>query len=145
MNSIWNQTAPTNDFVLVCDGPLTQELDEVISVMQNDHPDSLNVIRLERNSGLGNALNIGLSKCKNELVARMDSDDMSRPQRCEKELKILTTHPDISIVGSIIEEFTEINETTSIPMYINSCRVVPELSEDIVTFAKQRIHLTIHL
>lgn len=87
MNSMWNQTVPTNDFVLMCDGPLTDELDTVIEEMEVMHPE-LHVIRFEKNGGLGHALQVGVKACKNDLIARMDSDDISRPERCEKELAV---------------------------------------------------------
>ena len=74
MESIWKQTIPTNDFVLVCDGPLNGNLDNVINKMCEKHPE-LHVIRLKENCGLGKALNKGIKYCKNELVARMDSDE----------------------------------------------------------------------
>lgn len=138
MNSMWNQTVPTNDFVLMCDGPLTDELDTVIEEMQAEHPDTLHIIRFEKNGGLGHALQVGVKACKNDLIARMDSDDISRPERCEKELAVFAAHPELSIVGSVIEEFTEIEPGVSVPSAINAKRVVPEKSEDIVVFAKQR-------
>lgn len=138
MNSMWNQTVPTNDFVLMCDGPLTDELDAVIEEMQSAHPDTLQVIRFEKNGGLGHALQVGVKECKNDLIARMDSDDISRPERCEKELAVFAAHPELSIVGSVIEEFTEIEPGATVPTAINAKRVVPEKSKDIVTFAKQR-------
>ena len=138
MNSMWNQTVPTNDLVLICDGPLTQELDEVIAEMEAAHPDTLRVIRFEKNGGLGHALQFGIKECRNDIIARMDSDDISRPERCEKELAVLSEHPEISIVGSVIEEFTEIEPGSSVPSAINARRIVPEQPEDIAEFAKTR-------
>ena len=132
MDSIWNQTIRTDDFVLVCDGPLNDELDAVIEAMRAAHPDTLHVVRLEKNGGLGNALNMGIKHCKHELVARMDSDDISRPDRCERQLKIFQTHPDISVVSGIVEEFTT---STS---EIEARRVPPETQEEIISFAKKR-------
>lgn len=138
MNSMWNQTVPTNDFVLMCDGPLTKELEAVIREMEEVHPSTLHVVRLENNRGLGYALQLGVKECKNDLIARMDSDDISRLERCEKELSTFILYPDISIVGSIIEEFTEIEPGSSVPSAIIARRVVPEKAEDIVIFAKKR-------
>lgn len=138
MNSMWNQTVSTNDFVLICDGPLTAELNAVIKEMETDYPDLLHVVRLEENHGLGYALQVGIKECKNGLIARMDSDDISYPERCEKELTILVAHPELSICGSVIEEFTEIEPGSSIPSSINAKRVVPEKSDEIVEFAKKR-------
>lgn len=132
MESMMSQTVPTNDFVLVCDGPLTPELNMVIEEMQQKYGDVIRTIRLEKNSGLGHALQIGVKECYNDLIARMDSDDISRSYRCEDELKILMAHPEISVVGSVIEEFS----TT--PDVIDAKRVVPETSEEIIAFSKKR-------
>ena len=131
MNSMWEQTVPTNDFVLVADGPLNTALDSVIEEMQQKHKE-LHVIRLEQNQGLGNALNIGLKVCRNEIICRMDSDDISNPDRCEKQLNVFSTMPDLSICSGTITEFTEnIND-------ISGKREVPELNEEIVIWSKKR-------
>ena len=132
MMSIYNQTISTNDFVLICDGTLSKELDNVIADMQEQFGSVLNVVRLQQNSGLGNALNIGIKYCKNELIARMDSDDISYTNRCEKQLKVFSDYPDIAICSGIVEEFSE-----SIDI-IDARRVPPESSEEIIEYAKKR-------
>ena len=137
MDSMWNQTIPTDDFVLVCDGPLTHELEVVIERMQEEHRE-LCILRLPQNKGLGTALHEGLKLCKNELIARMDSDDISRPERCEKELQAFVKHPEVAIVGSWIEEFSEIEDGAEKPSAINTIRAVPEQHNDIVAFSKKR-------
>ena len=137
MESIYNQTIPTDNFVLVCDGPLNPPLDEVIAEMQEKFGDRLYVHRLAKNGGLGNALNEGMKYCKNELVARMDSDDVSHKDRCEKEILIFETHPEISIVSGVIEEF--VGDISN----VQSRRVVPEQQKDIIAFAKKEIPSTI--
>ena len=85
IESVQSQTFPTDDFILVCDGPLNDALDKVIAKKQREMGITLNVVRLAKNGGLGNALNEGIKHCKNELVARMDSDDIAYPDRCEKQ------------------------------------------------------------
>ena len=132
MDSIWKQTIPTDDFVLVCDGPLNEELDAVIVKMVEEHPDTLHVVRLEKNGGLGNALNMGIKHCKHELVARMDSDDISRPDRCERQLKVFQEHPDVSICSGIVEEFTVSTDQ------IEARRVPPKTQDQILAFVKKR-------
>ncbi|MBR0081788.1 MAG: glycosyltransferase [Clostridia bacterium] len=132
INSIWYQTVPTDDFVLVCDGPLSPELDAVVEENAQKHPDVLHVIRLEENSGLGTALNIGIQECRHELIARMDSDDISRPDRCEKQLAVFRAHPEFSIVSGIVEEFS-----SSVDV-VEGRRVLPEKQEDILRFARKR-------
>ena len=132
MESMFRQTVPTDDFVLVCDGPLTPELEAVIAEMQRQHGEILRPVRLAENGGLGNALRLGVTECRNERIARMDSDDISLPDRCEKELAVLEAHPELSVVGGIVEEFS------SSPDIVDARRVVPETSEEIVAFSKKR-------
>lgn len=132
IESIFNQTVQTDDFVLVCDGPLTDGLNAVIDEFQLKYQNDFHVIRLEKNSGLGNALNYGLGYCRHELIARMDSDDIAREDRCEKQLQVFEEHSDISIVSGIVEEFSDT------PSHIEARRVVPETNEEIIQFAKSR-------
>ena len=132
IESIQAQTFPTDDFVLVCDGPLNQELDSVIKKKQQEMKNILNVVRLKKHAGLGNALNKGIQQCKNELVARMDSDDISYPDRCEKQLMVFNTYPEISVCSGIVEEFA------TNPKVVESRRVPPETQEEIREFAKVR-------
>ena len=132
IESIQAQTFPTDDFVLVCDGPLNQELDSVIKKKQQEMKNILNVVRLKKNAGLGNALNKGIQQCKNELVARMDSDDISYPDRCEKQLMVFNTYPEISVCSGIVEEFA------TNPKVVESRRVPPETHAEIREFAKVR-------
>lgn len=131
MMSMFNQTVPTNDFVLVCDGELTDELNAVIDEMQKHFENILNVVRLPQNVGLGKALNDGIKHCKNDLVARMDSDDISYPNRCERELEVFQKY-NVDIVSGTVEEFTYSPDDTY------SERILPELHDEIALFAKKR-------
>lgn len=132
MQSIYDQTIPTDDFVLICDGPLSPALDTVITDMQKIFGFRLHVIRLLKNGGLGNALNVGMQQCKNNLVARMDSDDISRPNRCESQLAVFRDHPEFSLVSGIVEEFSDTID------HVTVRRIVPEQQADILAFAKKR-------
>lgn len=132
IESIQAQTLSTNDFVLVCDGPLNEQLDSVIATKQQEMGEFLNVVRLAKNGGLGNALNEGIKHCKNELVARMDSDDIAYPDRCEKQIAVFNTHSEVSICSGIVEEFT------TDPNTVDTKRVPPETNAEIVEFAKKR-------
>ena len=132
IESIQVQTVPTNDFVLVCDGPLNPELDAVIATKKQEMGNTLNVVRLAKNCGLGNALNEGIKHCKNELVARMDSDDIAYPNRCEKQINVFNTHPEVSICSGVVEEFT------TDPAAVDTRRVPPETNAEIVELAKKR-------
>lgn len=132
IESIQAQTLPTDDFVLVCDGPLTPELDSVIEAKQVEMGQVLQVIRLPQNDGLGHALNEGLKHCKNELVARMDSDDISAEDRCEKQLRLFAQNPDVDISSGTLLEFSES------PAEPIGKRKVPLTNNEIREFSKKR-------
>lgn len=132
LDSMFSQTIPTDDFVLVCDGPLTDELNIVIAQYEEKYSSILHVLRLPQNVGLGKALSEGLALCKNELVARMDSDDISRPERCELQLDYFETHPEVSVISGTVEEFAEIKDK------VHASRMLPESHADIISFAKTR-------
>lgn len=128
LESINHQTFLSNDIVIVCDGPLTPELEEVLRLRKNDR---YSIVRLEKNSGLGVALNAGLSVCKNEIVLRADSDDYSLPDRAEKEIQFLVEN-NLDLAGSYIVEFEESVERLS------SVRKVPTDQKSIDRFIKTR-------
>jgi glycosyltransferase involved in cell wall biosynthesis len=132
MKSIWDeQTVKPNEIILVQDGPLTNELNKIITKWQDKLGKILVLIPLSKNVGLGEALNIGLDKCKYDLIARMDTDDIALPNRFEKQLKILNKK-NIDICGSWVSEFD--NDENKIISY----RKVPEKQDEIVKFAKKR-------
>lgn len=131
VDSMLNQTVKTNDFVIVCDGPLTEGLNKVIADYVTTYSGLFNVYRLEKNMGLAKALNNGILQCKNEIIARMDSDDVSAPTRMEEQLKAMREQQ-ADIVGSNIIEFVgDISNT-------KNTREVPEEHGDIMRFAKKR-------
>lgn len=127
IDSMLNQTVAPDEIVLVEDGPLTDDLYAVL----DEYP-MLHRVKNEINLGLGLALNVGLKECRNELVARMDTDDCSKPERCEKQLQRFLEKPYLAVVGSHIDEF--IGDISNVV----SQRIVPTTSEEIYKFAKKR-------
>ena len=67
---------------------------------------TLQVVYLKENQGLGNALRKAVATCRYEIIARMDSDDIAYPDRCEKQIAVFNTHSEVSICSGIVEEFT---------------------------------------
>ena len=106
LESIFDQTAKPTEVVLVLDGPVPEATSHIIQKMVDKHK-NLKVIPLEKNVGHGEARRIGLKNCTCQLVAIMDSDDISVPDRFEKELKCFEDDKDLSIVGSYICEFED--------------------------------------
>ena len=74
---------------MVIDGPVSDKTYQVIADAESSIPGLYKVIRFEKNQGLGVALQKGLEACTNEIVMRMDSDDIAVPDRFEKQLQFM--------------------------------------------------------
>ncbi len=103
VNSILDQTKKPDEVVLVVDGPVPEDLDMIIKDYEKNPV--FKVIRLEVNKGHGEARRTGLNNCTNELVALMDADDISSPDRFEKQLALFEKNPNLTIAGGNITEF----------------------------------------
>ena len=132
IESMLNQSVMTNDFVIVCDGPLTDELDSVLEHYDHAYPGLFHILRMPENVGIGAAANFGLRECKNDLVAKMDADDIAVVQRCEKQLALFEADPELAVCGGYIAEF---DKDPADPFAI---RAVPVSNKDIRKFAKRR-------
>ncbi len=132
IDSMISQTVKPDEIVIVKDGPLTPELEGVLNEYTDKYPDLFNIVESKENIGLGRALNLGLENCKNELIARMDTDDISLPERCEKELLLFENDADLDIVGCPVKEFIDT------PDNIVGVRNVPTDNKSIHDYAKRR-------
>lgn len=130
LDSMINQTIIPNEIVLVKDGPIPAVLQNIIDKKKNIS--NIVEVQLEKNIGLGLALNEGIKVCKNELIARMDADDYSFPTRCEKQLQEFQKDKSLGIVGLSVKEFTDTLEN------IVGERKVPITNEEIYKYAKTR-------
>lgn len=140
IESMLKQTVIPNEIVIVKDGPLTYELEEVLNDYKVKYPKLFNIVTSEVNLGLGLSLNLGLRNCRNEFVARMDTDDISLPQRCEKQLREFKNNNKLSIIGGYISEFT------IEPSITLGRRIVPTNHDELKLFLKKRCpfnHVTV--
>ncbi len=128
IDSLLKQTKVSNDIVVVCDGPLTEALDAVLKKYENLK--NFNIVRLKENHGSGYATQKGLNATKNEVVARMDSDDISLRTRMEKELAAINNGLDL--VAGWISEF---DDDPSKPF---STKIMPLGLENIIKYSKKR-------
>lgn len=129
LESILEQSLVSDDIIIVADGPLTDKLEALLSKYQQD---TISVVRIKKNQGLGNALNVGIKNAKHELIARMDSDDIAVPERFELQVAEFAKNKKLGILGGQIAEFI----TT--PDEIVSYRKVPIGHNDIKAFARRR-------
>lgn len=129
--SIINQTLQANEIIIVKDGGLTNELEKILFEYSNKYS-NIKIISLPQNQGLGNALNEGLKHCSYNIIARMDTDDIAKPERFEKQIEIFKSYPDIDVVGTWIDEFEER------PQNIISTRKLPETHKEIHQYALKR-------
>lgn len=119
------QTLPPSEVLIVIDGPIPEELRKTVLELAAEIP-VIKLVWLEKNGGLGNALRIGMEAVSNELVLRMDSDDISLPDRFEKQVSYMQAHPECDLLGGQIAEFID-NESN-----IVGIREVPCKPEDIL-------------
>ena len=132
LQSVFEQTSAPDQVVVVCDGPLTEELDAVLGNFAEKYPEKLFIHRLEQNMGTGYAANVGLQLCRNELIVKMDSDDIAYPDRCEKQLKMFRKHPELDLLGGYLSEFeTDVSNVKAI-------KKVPVTNKEIRKYAKRR-------
>lgn len=127
VNSILNQSVRPSEVVLVVDGPVPKPLDSVVT--EYEALPCFKVIRLPQNKGHGEARRIGLENCSNNLVALMDADDISMPDRFSQQMALFERYPEVSIVGGQISEF--LGEETNIVGYRSVERNNSEICEDL--------------
>lgn len=132
LESMVKQTVMPDEIVVVEDGVLNEGLYKIIEKYKELYPDIIKTVRSPLNQGLGQALNQGLKVVRNEFVARMDSDDISVANRCEMQLRAFRHMPELSLVGTQIDEFIEL------PTNIVSSRIVPSSYKDIIHFSRRR-------
>jgi glycosyltransferase involved in cell wall biosynthesis len=134
--SILTQTVNPDEIVLVKDGPVGDVLTAVVGRWERKHPGIFQIVELERNEGLGAALRVGMATASNEIIARMDADDLSVPNRFEKQLRFLIDNPDIDVVSSWTGQFRDAPEDI---LYV---RPSPTTPEEIARLAKFRSPIT---
>lgn len=132
IGSIVNQTLKPEQIVIVKDGPLTLNLDNVINSYIQKYGELFTVVSLEKNVGQGFARNAGIKACRNNYIALMDSDDIALPNRFEVQLKYLLENPEIDCIGSYITEFDDDEARPTCK------KVVPINHEEIFKFGKWR-------
>lgn len=103
LDSLSKQTLPASEIFLVIDGEINNNLQRVLEKWKFKLP--LKIHPIKQNVGLGTALNIGLNQCSNEIIFRMDTDDICDPIRFEQQYNYLLKHPELAVLGTAINEF----------------------------------------
>lgn len=132
IESIINQTIKPSEIVIVKDGPLNNNLNLIIDFYKTNYEDLFKIISIDENAGLGNALNIGIRNCSNELIARMDTDDICLSNRFELQIREFEKDSELSICSGYILEFEDNIEK------ICSIRKVPISYNEILKYSKKR-------
>lgn len=99
------QTKKPDEIVIVLDGPIGKELQEVLENFSHDKKGTVKLLPQRENHGLGEALRIGSRACTCDYIFRMDSDDISASNRFELQSKYIAEHPEIDVLGGNIAEF----------------------------------------
>ena len=132
LQSVINQTLKPTEIVIVKDGPLTKELDDCIEDFQKQNSKLFKILSFKENRGLGLALRDGVKACKYEYIARMDSDDISKLDRFEKQFNYLQKHPETALLGTWITEFSKDENNP------DTVTKLPCIHQTIIKFAKRR-------
>lgn len=132
MDSILNQTMQPEQIVIVKDGPLTNELEKVLKQYTAGKDNLYTIVPLKKNMGLGLALAEGILHCRNNLIARMDTDDIAVKNRFELQIEEFKKNPDLDICGGNILEFEDS------PQHIVAERNVPLTDSEIKKYQKRR-------
>jgi glycosyltransferase involved in cell wall biosynthesis len=103
IESILNQGYQDFEFIIIDDG----STDRTAEIIQTFKDPRINYISNDQNLGLSKSFNIGIKASTGHYIARMDADDMALPQRFEKQINFLESHPEIGIVGSAVRVIDE--------------------------------------
>jgi glycosyltransferase involved in cell wall biosynthesis len=133
LDSMLAQTCQPKEFILMEDGPLPMEIERTLYAYEKKMGETLRRVPLPENVGLGAALNRGVLECRCEYIARMDSDDIAAPTRCEKILRGMMANPQLSLLGCGVDEFVGSKE--KIVAHVR----LPHTPEEAKRFAKTRI------
>lgn len=128
-----DQTKKPDEIVVVFDGPLTDSLYNVLNEFAEDKADVVRYLCEKENKGLGEALRIGSQLCTGDYIFRMDADDISHPERFEKQSAYVEAHPEVDVLGTDIAEFYESHLEEK--LRIRSC---PTAHGEIVKMGKKR-------
>ena len=110
LDSLLRQTLLPNEILVVADGPISTELEQVVSsfkfqVSSKNLPIEVNYLKFEQNEGLGEAMRKAVLVAKEDYIARMDADDICLPNRFEKQMNCFEKDANLSVVGGQIAEF----------------------------------------
>lgn len=130
--SLLHQTVLADEWVIVEDGPLTNEMYQLLDRYQAENPGLIKRVPFATNRGLGLALRDGVEACTYDLIARMDTDDIAREDRFEKQLAMFEADESLDICGSHIKEFDGSIDN------ILSQRIVPTTDDEIRKYQKRR-------
>ncbi len=140
LKSVWDdQTLKPNEIILVEDGPLGEDLNEVVDHWKERLSDRLVLLYNEVNLGLTKSLNKGIKYVRSEYIARMDSDDISDPLRFERQFNYLQEHPGIDVLGGALQEFNDENSNLNVRHYPLS----PEQCREYIVKASPLAHPTV--
>lgn len=124
------QSLKPDEVVIVADGPLYGELDKIVSSYEKQ--EGFKVLRLPKNVGHARARQTALDASSYNIIAIMDADDISVPNRFELQMKAFDGNPDMAVIGG------QINEFIGSPENVVGTRQVPLDDAAIKTYLKSR-------
>lgn len=122
LDSLREQTEAAARILVVKDGPVSAAVEKLLQESPVD------TLELGTNQGLGPALQAGLNEVTTPYVARIDTDDIAFPERLAVQRAYLDKHPEISVVGTAVQEFDDATlwETGDLSRSVGAVRSLPE-------------------
>ena len=132
LDSMFLQSYPPEEVVLVCDGKLTCELNIIAKSFESEFKPYFRIVRIDDHVGAAAALNEGIKACSCPYIVRMDSDDVSYPDRCRRQMELFAAKPHLDMVGSFAEVYDiDRRETVGV-------KQLPVKHKDIKKYARRR-------
>lgn len=132
LDSMLMQTYPPKEVILVCDGDLTNELNIIAKSFQSEYRRLFRIVRTDGHVGAGEALNRGIDACRCEYIVKMDSDDISYPDRCYRQMKLFADDPELDMIGTFAEVYDITKQQTV------GIKQMPTKHEKIMKYARRR-------
>jgi glycosyltransferase involved in cell wall biosynthesis len=131
IDSVIEQTQSPSEIILVKNGPIPETLETVIESHRDAHPELFSIINLDKNHARGVARQISIEECDHELVALMDTDDVSVSDRFQTQLEYLEENPTVDVVGGYVAEF---NSDPECPSAVRKVPLAPKELESKARF-----------
>ena len=118
IESVLKQTYSDFEFIIIDDG----SIDSTADIIQKYADNRIRFLKNETNAGIVYTLNKGIAAAHGEYIIRMDSDDISLPERFQKQVSYMDLHPELAVCGANMVFFGDVQGKTDMPVGTAWCK-----------------------